>query len=668
MNSGEERKGRNAPDPEAVTRVWISSLASFLGDDQSLDPGIFLPITARISGLFAPDCPEPPAGFIPSFCRDLMTLAHSFSLPEKFFPLLLRTLFAVISRAGDCSPDARVRLAVCENDLLVEWYRTGVVAARRKGRESRRQFLKERKRYLTLFRSINDAAFVLDPRRRIVDCNQAFCDLVGVERSGCLGRQCREILDAEICRVCPCFDRENPLSPFHDVEACLGRERIRKLHGEDRVLVMSGAVFPFEDSGGAIVVIQDVTEKTTAQAAVARSEKQYRTLVENLPAVTWRARSDGRLDYVSPNIEKLLGVSPRESIGGDRFARVHPDDQEWAREAFAQLFADGIPFDLRYRIMGRDGGWMWLHDRASGVYEDEDGPLVDGVFWDISELKKIENELEEYRNWLEDLVDERTDDLLRANKRMAAEVRRRRRMERELLDLAASLKRSNDELEHFAHVVSHDLKEPLILICAFAGKLQKGYGTVLDDRGSDYLARIAAAGWKLQRFIDGLLSLARVTTGGTETVDVALGPLISEVVSDLGGVIERFGGRVEVDADQHLQGDRLQLYQLFQNLLANAIKYHREGVLPRVRIESVALDGFCEIRISDNGIGFAEKDLERIFLPFERLHGNACDGAGIGLSTCERIVDRHGGEITAISVPGKGSTFIVRLPMSSDSP
>gem|GEM_PF-6938673 len=438
MNSGRGRRKNAAELAAALSRAWVAGLDA-LGDDLNLAPENFAGPAGQLADFIVSGQAVPPAGLVPSLGRELKNLAQGIFLPERFFPLLARTLFFAASiLSGQLlgeDPRRDADLLKLESEVIVEWHRAGLVSSRRKARDWQHKFVKERKRYLTLFRSINEAVFVIDPGRCIVDCNEAFSELVGLDRASCLGRDCAEVVGLDICLSCPCLDREDPLHFFHNVETrWRDPQRVGPPAGEERAFLVSGAPFVFEDDArGAIVVIEDVTEKRLAEAAVAKSEREYRTLVENLPAVTWRARGDGRLDYVSPNIKNLLGLEPEDYVGGDRFARVHPDDHEWAREAFANLFSKGAPFDIRYRLMGADGDWIWVHDRASGVYEDEEGPLVDGVFWDISELKNIEDELEEYRNWLEDLVDERTEDLLRANKQLKGEIRRRRRMEGELM-------------------------------------------------------------------------------------------------------------------------------------------------------------------------------------------------------------------------------------------
>jgi len=651
VKNGEGRRGKGI-DPAALAGLWRETIAAISGTVPGVEA--LVPAAAVVIEFLEEGWKGPPA---PSLVSRLLSCLRDIAADGLSVSLLSSTLVHVLAEDGFGPGAAALGAAV-----LQLWQREENAAMRGRAREARRQFVHERRRYLTLFRSLADAAFVMDSSRRIVDCNQAFCDLFSMARSSVIGRECRELLGSGLCERCPCCTSGGNPAPFHNIEACLGPEKIRAADGTPRRFVMSGAGLPLDEHGGAVVVLlQDVTEKKQAEDAVARSERKYRSLIENLPAVTWRGLADGSLVYISPNAEKLFGVPAGELAGKDRFDLVHPDDREWVCETYRRLFGQGVPFDLRYRIKTARG-WRWVHDRASRVCEDEDGPVADGVMWDISELKEIEEELEEYRDWLEDMVDERTEELVRANERLRDEVRRRRRMARELVELTESLKRSNEELERFAHAVSHDLKEPLVLICAFAAKLKKGYFDRLDDRGRDFLDRIIRAGSKLQHFIDGLFALARVASRGGEFEEVELATVIGEVVGDLSGLIEKHGGRVEIAVEHRLVGDRLQLYQLFQNILSNAIKYHREGVAPMVRVESELLDDrMCEIRVTDNGVGFDEAELSRIFLPFVRLSASG-NGAGIGLSTCERIVERHGGEITAQSVPGRGTTFIVRLP------
>lgn len=240
-----------------------------------------------------------------------------------------------------------------------------------------------------------------------------------------------------------------------------------------------------------------------------------------------------------------------------------------------------------------------------------------------------------------------------------------RRSEAELKVFAAKLEASNRELQDFASVASHDLQEPLRKIQAFGDRLKTKYGDALGDGGRDYLERMQNAAGRMQTLINDLLTFSRVTTKAQPFVAVELGEVIEGVVSDLEARVERSGGSVEVGEMLRLEADPLQMRQLLQNLIGNALKFHKPGEPPLVRVWCERENELCRVHVSDNGIGFDEKYLDRIFTVFQRLHGrHAYEGTGVGLAVCRRIAERHGGSITAASESGRGSTFVVTLPIT----
>ncbi len=248
------------------------------------------------------------------------------------------------------------------------------------------------------------------------------------------------------------------------------------------------------------------------------------------------------------------------------------------------------------------------------------------------------------------------------------DITARKTAEAKMLALADELERSNKELEQFAYVVSHDLQEPLRKITAFGGRLEKTCGEQLDESGQDSLGRMINAAERMRALIESLLAYARVTTRGKpfETVDLAA--VLEEVVSDLEVRIEETQGRVETGTLPAIDADPIQVRQLFQNLIGNALKFRKPDVAPVVTIscEAVAADAgdCCRITVSDNGIGFDMKYKDRIFGVFQRLHGRGVyEGSGIGLSICNRIVGRHGGSLDVTSVVGEGTTFTIALPL-----
>jgi light-regulated signal transduction histidine kinase (bacteriophytochrome) len=256
------------------------------------------------------------------------------------------------------------------------------------------------------------------------------------------------------------------------------------------------------------------------------------------------------------------------------------------------------------------------------------------------------------------------------------DISARKKAEMEQIRHAAELERSNSELEQFAYVASHDLQEPLRKIRTFSDRLLLKQAEKLDDDGKDCLHRMHNAAARMQSLIDGLLALSRVTTKSQKFEKCDLAKVAAEVVSDLEVQIKHSGGRVEVDKLPAIQADPLQMHQLFQNLIANALKFHRQDEPPVVKVSGRYIptredrkperlkSEQCRIVVEDNGIGFDEKYCSRIFGIFQRLHPrDVYEGTGIGLAICRRIVEQHGGTITAHSAPGKGSAFEVLLPV-----
>jgi PAS domain S-box-containing protein len=243
--------------------------------------------------------------------------------------------------------------------------------------------------------------------------------------------------------------------------------------------------------------------------------------------------------------------------------------------------------------------------------------------------------------------------------------RRRAELERDIYE--RRLERSNRDLEEFAHAASHDLQEPLRKVRAFADRLERSFeGAELDERQRDYLTRMRDAAERMQIRIDDLLTLARVGRTEPKHDQLDLTTLVASVVQDLDRMIADAQSDVVVGPLPTIEGDASQLALLFQNLIANAIKYRKPGTTAQVRIGTVAADSdHVEIEVADNGIGFDPAYAERIFKPFERLHGrDEYEGSGIGLSICRRVAELHGGTITAHGEPDRGAVFTIRLPVS----
>ena len=256
-----------------------------------------------------------------------------------------------------------------------------------------------------------------------------------------------------------------------------------------------------------------------------------------------------------------------------------------------------------------------------------------------------------------------------------AEVTEREKAEEKLKAYATELERSNQALDEFAAVVSHDLKAPLRKVNMFGQRLQSRYGDVLDERGHNYLERMLKTVERMRNLIEGLLDYSQITTKPQPFEDIDLNVLVQEVLSDLEVQVADVLGEVYVNQLLTIQADPMQMRQLWQNLISNALKFHRPDVAPIVTISSELVqdeatgEAYGRFTIQDNGIGFDDQYVNRIFAIFQRLHGqNKFEGSGVGLAICHRIVTRHGGQITVSSEPNVGSTFMVTLPIAQIEP
>jgi PAS domain S-box-containing protein len=262
---------------------------------------------------------------------------------------------------------------------------------------------------------------------------------------------------------------------------------------------------------------------------------------------------------------------------------------------------------------------------------------------DITKEKAAERKIRLLNKDLETRVAERTRELMAANKELA---------------------RSNEELQDFAYVASHDLQEPLRKIAAFSNLLEEDYGDLLPEEAHAYLAGLEKSSRRMRLLINDLLTYSRVTTQARPFETVRVRKLVREALDDLQARIDETHADITLSSLPTLEADPLQLRLLLQNLISNALKYMQPGKRPMIRISAVTKDGWTTIRVADNGIGFDEQYLDRIFTIFQRLHGrNDYEGTGVGLAISKKIVDRHNGSITAESAPGKGSTFIIKLPL-----
>lgn len=370
---------------------------------------------------------------------------------------------------------------------------------------------------------------------------------------------------------------------------------------------------------------------TGTESQLQMEEVRYRTLVELLPAITFMAGFDAGLSelYVSPQIESILGYSQQEWVENPVlwYERLHPDDRESWEKEFAQTLALGKPLSSAYRFLARDGRVVWLHGEVRIARSEDGRPIfIHGVGFDITQMKEAEN----------------------------------------LAKLAQELARSNADLDQFAYIASHDLREPLRTVATYTQRLQKLYQGQLGAVADDCIARVISGARLMDRLIDDLYTYSRVgRQGKIGPVDCA--KIYSSVCANLQTSFDDARARVTSDSLPTVMGVETELVRLFQNLIGNAVKFRGERpVRVDVGVRRNGAEWLFSVR--DNGIGIEPHYWKRIFGIGERLHTKTkYPGTGFGLAISQKIVEHHGGRIWVESEPGQGSCFYFTLRATSQS-
>jgi PAS domain S-box-containing protein len=396
----------------------------------------------------------------------------------------------------------------------------------------------------------------------------------------------------------------------------------------------------------------------------ARTDREMWQLADSMPQMVWAATPGGDIDYYNQRWYDYTGMTLTQSKDWGWQPVLHPDDLQNTIDRWTEAFTTCGPYEVEYRFKrAADNMYRWHLGQARPI-RDAAGSVVRwfGTCTDIDDYKQAEAQIQGLNEGLEERVRERTAELGRAIQQLAA-------ANEELNGSALRLEQSNRELQDFASVASHDLQEPLRKVQAFGDRLKTGSREALDEQGRDYLDRMLNAAKRMQSLIQDLLRFARITSQAHPFLPVDLARVTQEVLSDLEVRIGETNAQVEVGELPIINADAMQMRQLLQNLIGNALKFHQEGKPPAIRVYAdnldfpPAADHMLHLVVKDNGIGFDEKYLDRIFTVFQRLHGRSeYEGTGVGLAICRKIAQRHGGDITARSIPGQGASFLIALP------
>jgi PAS domain S-box-containing protein len=486
---------------------------------------------------------------------------------------------------------------------------------------------------------------------KVVQCNQRLCDALGFSKDEILDRPIFDLYhpdchpEAKIA-----FQTFAQTGEVQDAQLQLRRQDGSKLE-------VSLNVQAVRDQEGNILHSRsswrDVTERKRLEAQLqqvnAELEQRVQERTQQLEVANQSLQhSQERLELAlaasgnawwhwnivtdehewSPQLSTMLGYAEGE-LKASTFtweSLVHPDDLPRVIEQRMAHFNDeSVSYCLDYRMRSRSGDWKWIANLGKVVERDQQGQPVRiaGMKYDISDRKQAEEQL--------------------------------RQLNREL-------QRSNQELDQFAYVASHDLQEPLRMVKSFTELLAQRYQNQLDDQAERYMSFITDGAIRMQALISDLLAYSQVGRFEMAVQPTPLGEIVAQVQSDLQQVVQDRKAKIEVESLPIIFADPTQIRQLMQNLLVNAIKYCQADI-PVVQIRATSTDENWIISVQDNGIGIDPQFAERIFVIFQRLHNkDTYSGTGIGLAICKKIVERHQGMIWVASQEGQGSTFSFQLP------
>lgn len=369
------------------------------------------------------------------------------------------------------------------------------------------------------------------------------------------------------------------------------------------------------------------------------SELRFMSLIQNSSDLIFVFDGRGLIKYQSPSITRILGYKEGEMLNKLSIQYIHPEDVKGMTEDFMSFFQNPHKSVSREcRVLKTDGSWIILEGIVKLFVDEETGkPGIVLNARDVTERKEAEKKIAEFN---------------------------------------LKLQQSNRELNDFAHIASHDLQEPLRKIQAFGSRLRTKDEANLSDNGKDYLERMENAANRMQTLIIDLLGFSRLTRQVQHFSQTDLNQIAEEVLSDLEVKIEETKAEIVIKNLPVIDAEPTQMRQLFQNLIGNALKFQQPNHHPKIEIsackistDDVLQTDMCRIIVKDNGIGFEEKSIEKIFAVFQRLHGRSeYEGSGVGLAVCRKIAEHHNGQITAKSSLGNGAEFIVTIPFTQPKP
>ena len=527
---------------------------------------------------------------------------------------------------------------------------------RTKRRRAEEALRESEKRFHRLFENDLTGDFLSEPGGKIILCNPAFATIFGFSSpEEAVGTNMLELYvqPEERDLILETLKRQGKLQDY---------EAWRKRRDGTQIHIIENLVGHFTDQGKLYEIqgyIFDDTERKQAEAALLESKELFeKTFIGQLDAIfLLDASIPPKIIDCNPAAVKMFGYD-REEMSRLTTVTLHVNEEalnRFQKKLYLEMEERGFLQLSDFEMKRKDGENFPTEQSVIPLKDDKGRPTGwISVVRDISKRKEVEEALRRSRDELELRVEERTADLERANIKL---IRYNKRLEA-----------LNKELQLFTSIASHDLQEPLRKIQTFGDMLVANTKGSLDEDSADYVQRMQKATIRMRKLLDSLLAYSRVSSLTETKKQTSLNKAVEAARSNLEMIIREKEAVIEIENLPVISADHFQMIQLFQNLIGNALKYQRHDEIPQVRIylqkSGSERSETCNVCVTDNGIGIDAKYFGQIFLPFQRLHGRSeYSGVGMGLSICKKIVERHGGRMTLTSEPGKGSTFVISLPV-----
>ncbi|MBE9161654.1 PAS domain S-box protein [Tychonema sp. LEGE 06208] len=487
----------------------------------------------------------------------------------------------------------------------------------------RKQAEKELRDLTNALQNAVEGISLLDIDGRYVNVNRAYARKCGYEPEEMLGMEWQLTVHPDDVEMLTLAYQEMLISGKVEVEARGVRKKGSFFHNQLTMVKACDAEGTFN---GYHCFMKDITERKLTETALQESEFKYRQIVELAKEGIWVIDNNAVTTYVNRAMSRMLGYSELEMFGRPLWDFMDEPEKQQALDNFERR-KEGIAEQHEFKFKTKDGKDIWTDMSASPVMDSQGNMLsCCALVYNITKRKKSEQQM---------------------------------------LQLTEDLKRSNEELEQFAYVASHDLQEPLRAVTSYAQLLAHRYQDNLDAKADKYIHYIVDGATRMQQLINDLLVYSRLGTRSKQFELADCNAAVNQSLSNLQIAIAETKAVITCDAMPTVMADEFQLVQLFQNLLANGIKFCREDI-PLIHIAAGRQDSEWVFSVRDRGIGIDPQYADRIFIIFQRLHSRReYSGTGIGLAMCKRIVERHGGRIWVESQEGKGATFYFTIPIIS---